>query len=559
MRNKILSILLIGFCLPVVAQEELSSDTFRIIKEYQPIIRLAKKISFYPEINDTLKLDADLNYSFIDKNVPIFFELKPIAAARIKGEPLVKLYNGYARLGIGNAMVPFGEVYYNNLRSKKFALGAHASYFQLRELNQIEGSDMSKAHVELFGKRFWKQNTLDAKLTYDRHNLNYYGFYQQVDAVNLNADDIGVSDSEIEQHYDRISAMVKLKSTVRDSFNLRHEGSLKYNLITNASGNVEHNIRGDFNLNQFRNSELYSLDILIDLNDYEFNPSNTIFALKPQISTIGDKFRINAGLGIYVNASSEADFHFYPIAEVKYNVIEDVIVPYIGVKGEIRRVNYNSITLENPFVAENIVLANSNEKFNLYAGIRGLLSSKVSFNVSASQLRTDNSFLYVQVPDSVITVSKDFQLTYDEIDETKFHGELVYHLNEKINVYAEGTYSNFKTKVEEEAWHRPNLKLSTSASYNLKNKIIIKLDMFYWGEQYARGIEKQLNGAISTFAFSKQTLDPIFDINLGFEYRYTKRLSAFIDFNNIGGINYEKYQNYPLQGFNVWGGLTYGF
>ena len=557
MKNKLLPIFLMFGLASSFAQENLPSDTFRVVKEYQPTIINAKKIEFQPEINDTLKLEADLNYSFIDKTVPVYFQVEPIAAARIKGEPLVKLYNGYARLGVGNAMVPFGEVYYSNLRSKKYALGGHASYFNQRELNRIEGSEMSKAHVELFGKRFWKTNTLDAKLSYDRHNFNYYGIYQQAEALGI--ENPSIESSALQQSYDRLSGSFSLNSTVRDSFNLRHKAQIDYQYTGNANQAAEHNLVGKLNLNKFKNNELYSVDILLDLNDYDFNPSNTIFAIKPQISTIGDKFRINAGLGIYMNATSEADFHFFPIAEIKYNVLEDVIVPYLGVKGEIRRVGYGSITRENPFVAENISLANSNEKFNIYAGLRGLISSKLSFNVSAAQSRTDNAYLFVQLPDSVFQLSKEFYLTYDEIDETRFQGELVYHLNEKINVYAEGSYAEFKTDQEEEAWHRPKLKLSTSASYNLKEKIIVKLDVFYWGEQFARGVDQVSEGAITTYTFNAQRLDPIFDVNLGLEYRYTKRLSAFIDFNNIGGINYEKYQNYPLQGFNVWGGLTYGF
>ena len=185
MKNKLLPIFLMFGLASSFAQENLPSDTFRVVKEYQPTIINAKKIEFQPEINDTLKLEADLNYSFIDKTVPVYFQVEPIAAARIKGEPLVKLYNGYARLGVGNAMVPFGEVYYSNLRSKKYALGGHASYFNQRELNRIEGSEMSKAHVELFGKRFWKTNTLDAKLSSDRHNFNYYGIYQHAEALGI--------------------------------------------------------------------------------------------------------------------------------------------------------------------------------------------------------------------------------------------------------------------------------------------------------------------------------------------------------------------------------------
>jgi len=46
---------------------------------------------------------------------------------------------------------------------------------------------------------------------------------------------------------------------------------------------------------------------------------------------------------------------------------------------------------------------------------------------------------------------------------------------------------------------------------------------------------------------------------LGAEYRYTKKLSAFIQFNNIASSPYNKWEDYPTQRFGILGGLTYSF
>ena len=54
-------------------------------------------------------------------------------------------------------------------------------------------------------------------------------------------------------------------------------------------------------------------------------------------------------------------------------------------------------------------------------------------------------------------------------------------------------------------------------------------------------------------------IDPIFDFNLGMEYRFTKKLSAFVDVNNILSKNYEIWGNYHVQGINVMAGVTYSF
>ena len=537
-----------------VAQKQLSPDTFKVVKPYEPTLIYAKKIDFDPVIDDELKIELDLKYFFMDKPVPVQFQLEPIQPAKIKGEPLVKLYNGYARLGVGNALLPFGEIYYNNSRSKEYSIGGHFRYFNMGEVNNIEGIDNQDLHVELFGKRFWKRNTLSSNVSFDRQDFNYYGYYN----LNNPQNKTELPKKELEQYYNRFSAQVALKTTKQDSFNLRHSGDIRYELTTNAMNHQENNVVLNANLSQFHNPELYNLDILIDYNQYQFNKNSTIVGLKPQVSTIGDKFRVNAGLGIFIDADTEADFHFYPIAEVKYNVIDDILVPYIGVNGEKRRVNYASITKENLFVANDIQLENTNEKFNLYAGVRGTLSKKLSFNLSGSFKRTTNDYLFVQIADTNRTLSKEYYAVYDEIDALSFKGEMAYQVNNKLTLYGQADYFIFETANQAEAWHRPDVKASISGAYNLRDKIIVKTDLIFWGEQFARGeANLDVNNAIIDYDVVK--LKSIFDANLNVEYRYTKRLSAFVQFNNIGGINFEKYKDYPTQGFNVWCGLTYAF
>ena len=54
-------------------------------------------------------------------------------------------------------------------------------------------------------------------------------------------------------------------------------------------------------------------------------------------------------------------------------------------------------------------------------------------------------------------------------------------------------------------------------------------------------------------------LDSWVDFNLGIEYHYTKKLSIFADFHNIGNTSYIRWHNYPVQKFSVIGGLSYSF
>ena len=56
-----------------------------------------------------------------------------------------------------------------------------------------------------------------------------------------------------------------------------------------------------------------------------------------------------------------------------------------------------------------------------------------------------------------------------------------------------------------------------------------------------------------------QPLNFIIDANLGIEYRYSKRISAFVQLNNFASQSYQRWYNAPVQQFQVMGGVTFRF
>jgi outer membrane receptor protein involved in Fe transport len=54
-------------------------------------------------------------------------------------------------------------------------------------------------------------------------------------------------------------------------------------------------------------------------------------------------------------------------------------------------------------------------------------------------------------------------------------------------------------------------------------------------------------------------LKGVTDVNLGFEYRYNKFLSLYLDLRNVANQRYQRWYGYPTQKFNFMAGLTYTF
>jgi len=54
-------------------------------------------------------------------------------------------------------------------------------------------------------------------------------------------------------------------------------------------------------------------------------------------------------------------------------------------------------------------------------------------------------------------------------------------------------------------------------------------------------------------------LDPALDLNAKVDYFLSKKISAFLKFNNLLSSNYQLYLYYPVRGFQVMGGVSWSF
>jgi hypothetical protein len=75
-----------------------------------------------------------------------------------------------------------------------------------------------------------------------------------------------------------------------------------------------------------------------------------------------------------------------------------------------------------------------------------------------------------------------------------------------------------------------------------------KTDLFIWeGPLY-----KKPNG-------SGDRLAGAFDLNAGLEFRITKQLMLWAQFNNITNSKYQRWNQYNIYGFNMLGGVRLNF
>jgi len=532
----------------------------------------SKKISTMPQSKDSVMEIPKLQYYLEPAQHDVSFEVQPIKPARLKiVEPLEKLYSGYVKAGIGMYTSPYLEGYYNSTRSKKRAWGVdvlhHSAFGNIKDYGVNKFNDN---HLGGYYKHFFRQHTLKTSLSYDRNSFHYYGF-QASDT--LIPEVYRESEDTIKQVYNLVSFHTELKSMLKDSAKLNHSVSLDYNFLNGLSKTNEHNVKIDANLFKYMGKEEIGADVMLDLNTLKqniplmvtdsigdsilsMNTNNTIFKVTPYIFSRGDNWSVKAGLSIYANIGNAAKFHFYPSVEGNYSLFNDIFIPYVGLSGGIKRNTFNSMRLENPFILENALIQNTNQKLKVYGGIRGSVSSTISFNLAVGHEVIDG--LPIFGLDSTYSYGNKFTVLYDTLSLTTISGQLAYQKLEKIKIYGKGEYFAYSSGRKEFAWHKPDFKFTLSGTYDLADKILVRANVFVIGNRktYSYSPIEGVEAINDKYIYN---LKPFVDANLGFEYRYNKKLSAFINFNNLAGKKYLKWTAYPVQGFNLLGGITFSF
>lgn len=541
---------LFAVSLTVKAQKStLDSLIILNVGTYKPTVADANKINDNPIVADSTKKLPVKTYGINSKKINPAYTVDPVTPAQMLGEPLKKLYPALAKAGFGTYTTPYLEFWYNSLRSKENAYGIHLKHLSsAATLKNYGFAGMSDDQIGLYGKKFLKEHSLIGNFDFSRNGLHFYGY---------DPDLFSLSKKETAQHFNYFGANAELLSHYSKLSRFNHDVKLGFYNVSDAYKSSENNIRANGYVQTTIQKELIKVNALVDY--YNFKSSfdtvnNAIIALNPNFIADGDKYHASLGITATLDVQNGSKFYFHPNVEGSYNIFDNIIVPYAGVTGGVRKNSFKSITDENPFVASNLNIKNSVTKFDLYGGLKGTLSSRVAYSTKASYSAIGNMLLYVN---DTTAPGNRFQAIYDDGNILNLRGELVYQLREKLRILIAADYFNYKMKKEMRAWYKPQVKLNLAANYNLSDKIIIKADVFYFDTQFAKTFV--INGGDSTSKIEAKELNSLFDLNLGVEYRYTKRLAFFININNIANARYLRYMNYPTQRFSAMAGLSYAF
>ncbi|MEI6124577.1 MAG: hypothetical protein WCQ95_13215 [Bacteroidota bacterium] len=545
----ILCLLLSGFSLSAQVKE------FIVVPSvFQPTMSDANKLNTQPMITDTNITVLPLKYTYLTRKYKTSYSAEPIKPARVGDPTLMKLYKFLIKAGWGNYTMPYGEFFVNNTYARNFSIGAHLKHLSASgKLKNWAYPGNSENIVDFYGKKIFKTNVIGGTIAYKRNVYHFYGF---------KPDDFPIQPLDrdmYKQRFNLINANVYFNSLHHpDSLKINYAIDLKYYYLNDYFTTAENaisltgDINKDLHLFKFTSSQVLGIHARVDYafaQDTNVQYNAGIITLKPYLKTTFKGFNFNLGIDISTQVDSNTSMHFYPFADVQFNIVKNILIVFAGIDGKLTHNSFLSQTSENPYINSKIQTSFTSNPYTIYGGIKSSISRSLNFSATVSYASLKNMPLYVN--DTNLIYQNRFDIIYDNSKLLNIKAELAYQKDEKFKLLVGGNFYNYKMETEQKAWHKPIFDAYVNFVYNIHDKFIITADITGRSNVYA----KTYDG----ITIKPKTIDGYADVSLGLEYRYSKIVSAFITMNNITSIKYYKWYNYPSYGFNMLGGVTYAF
>ncbi len=551
-------------------KETLETEKVIIVKAYTPTISDAFKVKSTPILNDSVtQKKKQIRYSIF--SVPVASTYTPAKgrAANIDRPKPIEIYDNYATLGFGNFTSALAEFYSNFQLNRSDNLGLYLHHNSSQGgIDEVQLDD--KFYNTFLDLNYTSRNrdyTYGIELGVEHQLYNWYGLPE---FPALTQEQINAIDPQ--QNYYGVKLGGKLQF---DDLYFK-KATLNYRFFGDAQGSTEHHVVAkptfEFEMGNSLITTNFIVDYLSGSFDRDINPVLQIpndygilnLGVNPSLVILRDNLTVNLGAAAYYSIdteNSDNDFFIYPKVTASYRLLDDAVIAYGGLEGELKQNTYRDAVQQNPYVSPTLIIEPTNSLYDAYVGLKGKIADVVSYNFRGSYISEDEKPLLVNNrPTTLLLEGYDygnsFSYRYDDVTTLVAYGELNFEISKRFKFGASAEYFNYDNEDEQEAWNLPEVKASVLVDYQINKQWFAGAQLFYVGER--KDIDNTIV-TVPTLPEAVVTLDSYFDANVNLGYRLNDQLSFFVKGNNLVGENYERWVNFPVQDIQVLGGVTYKF
>tara|TARA_R110000868_G_scaffold98253_1_gene270293 strand:- start:7390 stop:9144 length:1755 start_codon:yes stop_codon:yes gene_type:complete len=577
-QNKITIVLLLvafQFSFAQKKEDNIGSEVVNVVKPYTPTISDAFKVQETPVLDDEGNAKKEtIKYSIFSFPVASTFTPSKGKAEGVDKTKQAHLYDNYATLGFGSYRTLNAELFVNQeLGSNDYVGGM---FRHLSSQGGISGVELDDRYydsaIDLTYGANYSDMSWNVDLGYQNQIYNWYGLPSEFGSTLSSVDRAMLIDGINPQHvYNTFS----LGSKIDFNEGILDNASLKFNHFTDTFGSVENRFYVKPSLKFNIMDEAIKTNIIVDYvggsfdKNYQNTNSQVIkygftnFGISPTFVMQEDDWTLNLGASLFYsldNEHSNNKFFVYPQINASYKVVGDLMIFYAGAEGNLEQNSYLDFVNKNSFLSPTLNIAPTDKQYDVFAGLKGKITNNVSYNIKGSYVNERNRALFrsndynENASNENYAFGNSMQVVYDDMRTLSFTGDLKANFSENVTFGISGTYNNYTNDFQQEAWNLPELKLNSNIDFNITPQWFAGATVFYVGER--KDMKFNTNFTVDSTPI---TLDSYFDVNAHVGYKYNEQLTGFVRANNITNQSYQKWLNYPVQGFQIVVGANYKF
>ncbi|HWJ29497.1 MAG TPA: hypothetical protein VNS32_23360, partial [Flavisolibacter sp.] len=177
-------------------------------------------------------------------------------------------------------------------------------------------------------------------------------------------------------------------------------------------------------------------------------------------------------------------------------------------------------------------------------GFRGTVGDHFTYSMKVGYNKLNNQPLFIN---DTMSGKSFIVLNEPQMKVVNFTGELGYTVGEQLSIISNLNFNQYKPELNNKAWGLLPLEWKT----NFRLEVIKDL--------YVNSIFYVFDGPWALTKNGSHNMPVASDLSAGIEFKIVNNIKLWAQFNNIFNKEYQRWNQYPVYGFNLLGGVVFSF
>ena len=547
--------------------DSIDTQVVNVVKPYTPKISDAFKVKEIPSLNDaTTGTKKEIKYNIFSIPVASTFTPAKGKAASVDKAEKEALYDNFLSFGAGTYTSLLGEIYLNHAINRTESVGGYVSHHSSQGgIDSLLLDDkFSNTKINVNYSKKLRDYSWNVDAGYQHQVYNWYGVPQPL------FNDANSGDIDPQHKYFTFG----FGGEIEFDDMLINDGKIRFRRFADDYDSGENRFMASTNFDVPLRDESINGTVKLDylngsfdrnlFNSDEIKYGNFTIGVIPSYQIKEDDLTVNLGVSAYYLNDTEAGknkFFIYPNITASYRLVNEVLIAYGGIEGDLIQNTYHGFASENRFMSPTLFITPTDQQYDAYVGLKGKLSNNMSYNIrgnysAANDQALIRSNLFLLGEPENYQQGNSFGVVYDDVTTFGVFGEINVDVNRNFNLGIKAEYFNYTTEDEAEAWNLPDFKASLFMDFQIDEHWFAGANLYYIGE---RMDQRYIVDPLIITMPETIILDSYFDANAHVGYRINDRWSVYAKANNIANQDYKRWLDYPVQGIQFLAGATYKF